>query len=137
MIQMTDLFTTAARLGGALDKIPSDRVTDGVEQSSLFLLGEDHGRRHYIIHYTGDGELDAVRLHDYKLVGLAGEVFGAKFYHIPLDPREERPHTGFAWMLVPFKTLIGGHLAMNKKFPHRDLGFTPTFPLADFFGTSE
>ena len=36
-------------------------------------------------------------------------------------------------MLVPFKTLIGGHMAMIKKYPHRDLGFTPTVPLAEFF----
>jgi len=40
-------------------------------------------------------------------------------------------------MLVPFKTLIGGHMALNKKFPHRDLGFTPTIPLMEFFGMTE
>jgi arylsulfatase len=30
ILHLTDLFTTAARLGGALGNIPNDRVTDGV-----------------------------------------------------------------------------------------------------------
>ena len=85
------------------------------------------------MHYSGNGDLAAVRLHDHKLGGIGEEVFGAKFYHIPLDPREERPQIGYAWMLVPFKTVIGGHMSLIKKFPHRDLGFTPTIPLAEFF----
>jgi arylsulfatase len=29
-IHLTDLYTTAARLGGAMAKIPSDRVVDGI-----------------------------------------------------------------------------------------------------------
>jgi arylsulfatase len=78
MIQITDLFTTAARLGGAMKYIPSDRVTDGIDQSALFSLGEDHGRRHYIMHYSGNGDLGAVRLRDYKLGGLNEEVFGIR-----------------------------------------------------------
>jgi len=137
MIQITDLFTTAARVGGAMKHIPSDRVTDGIDQLALLALGESHGRRHYIMHYSGNGVLAAARLNDYKLGGLGKEVFGVKFYHIPLDPREERPQIGYAWMQVPFMTLMGGHLALIKKFPHRDLGFTPTIPLINFFGTTE
>ena len=85
------------------------------------------------MHYTGNGELGAARLHDHKLSGVNGEVFDAKFYHIPLDPREERPQIGYAWMQVPFKTLIGGHMALIQKFPHRDLGPTPTIPMIEFF----
>jgi arylsulfatase len=45
MLHLTDLFTTAARLAGAIDKIPTDRVTDGIDQTALLLLGEGHGRR--------------------------------------------------------------------------------------------
>jgi arylsulfatase len=70
MIHITDLFTTAARLGGALDNIPSDRVTDGIDQTALLLNGEGHGRRHYIMHYTGNGDLGAARLGKFKLSGL-------------------------------------------------------------------
>ena len=68
-----------------------------------------------------------------KFSGIDGEVFDAKFYHIPLDPREERGQIGYAWMQVPFKTLIGGHMALIQKFPHRDLGPTPTIPTIEFF----
>ena len=54
LIQITDLFTTAARLGGVLDKIPNDRVTDGIDQSGFLLLGEGHSHRNYIFHYNGN-----------------------------------------------------------------------------------
>jgi len=37
ILHPTDLFTTAVRLGGALDNIPDDRVTDGVNQTALLL----------------------------------------------------------------------------------------------------
>ena len=47
-----DLYTTAARLGGALDVIPEDRVVDGVDQLPLLLLGEGHGRRQKIFFYS-------------------------------------------------------------------------------------
>ena len=47
-----DLYTTAARLGGALDAIPEDRVVDGVDQLPLLLLGEGHGRRQKVFFYS-------------------------------------------------------------------------------------
>lgn len=133
LFHITDMFTTAARIAGAMDHIPTDRVTDGIDQTALFLNGEDSGRRHYMMHYSGNGELAAARLNDHKFMGINGEVFDAKFYHIPLDPREERPQIGYAWMQVPFKTLIGAHMSMLKDYPHRDLGPTPTIPLLNFF----
>ncbi|MDH3999600.1 MAG: sulfatase-like hydrolase/transferase, partial [Desulfuromonadales bacterium] len=35
IIHVSDLFTTFARLGGAMEHIPTDRVIDGVDQTSL------------------------------------------------------------------------------------------------------
>ncbi|CAL1166855.1 unnamed protein product, partial [Cladocopium goreaui] len=52
LLHITDLYTTAARLGGALDAIPEDRVVDGVDQLPLLLLGEGHGRRKKIFFYS-------------------------------------------------------------------------------------
>ena len=49
-IPVTDLFTTAATISGATDKIPSDRVTDGIDQTSLLLLGEGNSKRNYMFH---------------------------------------------------------------------------------------
>ncbi|MEX2188336.1 MAG: sulfatase-like hydrolase/transferase, partial [Pirellulales bacterium] len=37
IIHCTDLFTTFAHIGGAMDNIPTDRIIDGVDQTSLFL----------------------------------------------------------------------------------------------------
>ncbi|MCP4083040.1 MAG: sulfatase-like hydrolase/transferase, partial [Planctomycetaceae bacterium] len=37
IIHETDLFTTFARLGGAMDHIPTDRIIDGVDQTALLL----------------------------------------------------------------------------------------------------
>jgi arylsulfatase len=66
VLHLTDLFTTAARLAGAMDKVPSDRVTDGIDQTSLLLLGDNHGRRNYMMHYSG-GQLSAIRYEDFKI----------------------------------------------------------------------
>ena len=44
MLHVTDLFTTAARIAGAMNKIPNDRVTDGIDQTALLLFDEGHGR---------------------------------------------------------------------------------------------
>lgn len=52
-LHVTDLYTTPTRLAGATDKIPSDRVTDGIDQSALCLLGEDDLHRNYMLHYSG------------------------------------------------------------------------------------
>ncbi len=40
IVQVTDMFTTAASIAGVKNEIPNDRVTDGVDQSALLLLGE-------------------------------------------------------------------------------------------------
>ena len=54
IIHETDLFTTFARLGGATEHIPTDRIIDGVDQTALFLKGDTFSRRDYVFIYTGD-----------------------------------------------------------------------------------
>lgn len=41
----TDLFTSFARLGGAMRHIPGDRVIDGVDQTALLMEGDGQSRR--------------------------------------------------------------------------------------------
>ena len=53
IIHITDLYTTFARLGGATKHIPTDRIIDGVDQTSLLLNGDTHSRRDYVHIYTG------------------------------------------------------------------------------------
>ncbi len=53
IIQVTDLYTSFARIGGALDYVPTDRVIDGIDQTSLFLNGDTFSRRDYVHIYKG------------------------------------------------------------------------------------
>ena len=53
ILHEADLFTTFARLAGATDAIPTDRVIDGVDQTSLLFNGDTHSRRDYVFIYAG------------------------------------------------------------------------------------
>ncbi len=121
-IHVTDLFTTAARIAGALDGIPTDRVTDGVDQTALLLLGEGHGRRNYMIHYSG-GDVGAVRFEDFKII-LKGKGHGGlpamDFYNVLRDPGEKYGafYAGL-YAVTPVQNILRDHLNLIKKFPHR------------------
>jgi arylsulfatase len=54
IIDVTDLFTTFARLGGATENIPTDRIIDGLDQTALFLKGDTFSQRDYVFIYTGN-----------------------------------------------------------------------------------
>ena len=90
IIHVTDLFTTFAHLGGALDNIPTDRIIDGVDQTALFLKGDTFSRRDYVFIYTGN-ILAATVKGRYKRhwVGEKPGLSGAAFYDLYTDPREE------------------------------------------------
>ena len=121
ILNITDLFTTAARLGGALDNIPNDRITDGIDQTALLLLGEDHGRRNYIFHYSG-GVLGAIRYEDFKVHIKEGHggLPGMDFYNVMRDPGEKfgQLYPGL-FAVAPIQSYLKGHMMMIKKFPHR------------------
>ena len=125
MIHVVDLFTTAARVGGAIDRIPNDRVTDGVDQTALLLLGEGHSRRNYLFHYSGP-RLGAVRWGNLKMhMGQEkGGVPQNELYNIMRDPREEHAHESTGSMLahvIPFQRFVRSHMAMKEKYPDRVL----------------
>ena len=127
ILHITDLFTTAARLGGALDKIPTDRITDGIDQTALLLLGEGHGRRNMIFHYSG-GELGAIRYEDFKVHLKAGHggLPGMDFYNVKRDPGEKygELYPGL-FAVTPIQDALREHMIMIKKFPHRVSEVTP------------
>ena len=89
IIHQTDLFTTFARLGGATQHIPTDRIIDGVDQTSLILNGDTHSRRDYAFIYTGN-VLAALVKGRYKrhLVGGKLGLSGPEFYDLYNDQRE-------------------------------------------------
>ena len=109
-----------ARIGGAVERIPQDRITDGVDQTALLLNGEGRGRRDYIFHYNGN-RLEAVRMRDLKM-HLRGAALKAEIYHMIRDPGEKRPGGAvYLWAIAPFKKLIQSHMVLSGRFPHRAL----------------
>ena len=127
ILHLTDLFTTAARLGGALDKIPDDRVTDGVDQTALLLLGEDHGRRNMMFHYSG-GVLGAIRYEDFKVHITEGHggLPGMDFYNVMRDPGEKfgQLYPGL-FAVTPVQNTLRDHMRLIEKYPHRVSETTP------------
>jgi arylsulfatase A-like enzyme len=127
ILHLTDLFTTAARLGGALDKIPDDRVTDGVDQTALLLLGEDHGRRNMMFHYSG-GVLGAIRYEDFKVHITEGHggLPGMDFYNVMRDPGEKfgQLYPGL-FAVTPVQNTLRDHMRLIEKYPNRVSETTP------------
>ena len=122
MIHLTDLYTTAARIGGALDKIPSDRIVDGVDQTALLLLGEGHTRRDYMFYYSGSA-LAAVRWRNIKALIEGpghGGLPGLTMCNIQRDPGEKYCSMyPYLWTVTPFQNLVKSHMALIEKFPNR------------------
>jgi len=124
IIHVADLFTTAARLAGATDRIPDDRVTDGIHQTSLLLNGEGHSRRNYMTHYSG-GVLGAIRYENFKLhiKQAKGGLPGLDFYNIVRDPGEKygQFYPGL-YAVTPMQQFMRGHMGLIQQYPHRQSG---------------
>ncbi|TDJ69157.1 MAG: sulfatase, partial [Proteobacteria bacterium] len=120
IVHVTDLFTSIARIAGATDKIPTDRLIDGVDQSALMLMGETYGRRDHIFIYSGNS-LKAVVKEQYKLnvPGPGENPIGAKFFDLYRDTREEYPVSTEigAWGGQEFVRIIQRHMMRKQKYP--------------------
>lgn len=124
MIHISDLYTTFARMGGAIDEIPTDRVIDGLDQSALFLNGEGNGRRDYVFIYSSD-TLRAVVKQKFKLEipppGAPGVA--AAVYDVQRDPREESPMLPIAlWASASYQDIIARHKMNMAKYPNAEVG---------------
>lgn len=123
IIHETDLLTTFARLGGAMEHVPTDRVIDGVDQTALLMNGDTHGRRDYVFIYAGDILGATVKGRTKRhWVGAEGERSGvsAAFYDPLMDPREMSP------LLVPlihtsaqFNRMRARHELWMQKYPNK------------------
>jgi len=123
IIHVSDLFTTFARLGNATDKVPTDRLIDGLDQSGVLLLGETHGRRDYVHIYEGP-TLKSVVKNKYKMhLTAPGEnPIAAPIFDLYRDPREERPLDSIKygpWAGGQFANMVKRHLAAKQKYPDR------------------
>ncbi|MDZ4780810.1 MAG: sulfatase-like hydrolase/transferase [Planctomycetia bacterium] len=120
IIHETDLFSTFAHLGGATSNIPTDRIIDGVDQTSLFLKGDGFSRRDYVFIYTGD-ILAATVKGRYKRVWVANKAggLGAALFDLYTDPREME---GKLVPMLPAKAMFDQMMARHEmwmaKFPN-------------------
>jgi len=123
IIHETDLFTTFARLGGAREYIPSDRVIDGVDQTALLMKGDTHSRRDHVFIYAGP-RLGATVKGNYKRHWISSDPVGeasgipAAFYFLPADPREMTPMlVNLIHLKSPFNRMKLRHDLWKKKYP--------------------
>ena len=124
IIHVSDLYTSFARLGNAMDGIPTDRVIDGVDQTGVLLLGETHGRRDYVYVYEGPA-LKSVVKNKYKMhLAPPGQnpIITAQFFDLYRDPREDRPSQSIkyaTWAGGQFASMVKRHMGMKQKYPDR------------------
>jgi arylsulfatase A-like enzyme len=120
IFHVADLYTTLARVAGAEDNIPTDVLIDGVDQSSLLLLGETKGRRDHVLIYSGNTLKAVVKEHLKLEIPAPGiNPIGANFYDLQRDTREEYPvatEVG-AWGGVEFVRIVQRHMMRKQKFP--------------------
>ena len=126
MVHVADLFTSIATMAGAKDKMPTDRLIDGVDQTALMLEGETHGRRDTVFIYSGNS-LKAVVKEQYKLAvpGAGENAIIANFYDLYRDTREEWPvstEVG-AWAGSEFVRVMKRHKQRKAKYPDTKAGF--------------
>ena len=120
IIHITDLYSTFANLAGVKSNIPTDRIIDGVDQSSLLFNGDGYSRRDYVFVYTGNVLAATVKGRFKRVwVGELPGLSGAAFYDLYNDPREVN-----AAMLPGFSTkpmfdiMKDRHNLWIRRYPH-------------------
>lgn len=123
IIHVSDLFTTFAMLAGAKDRVPRDRIIDGLDQTSLLLLGDTHGRRDYVQIYDGPN-YKAVVKNKYKMhmPPPGTNPIAANIFDLTRDPREERPLDSIKygpWAGGQFANMAKRHMVQKMQYPDR------------------
>ncbi|WP_299426540.1 sulfatase-like hydrolase/transferase [uncultured Shimia sp.] len=124
IFHVSDLFTTFARIAGATDFIPRDRVIDGIDQTALLLEGEGNGRRDYVYVYEGP-VLRSVVKQEFKMhLPAAGQPgAAANVFNLYRDPREEHAQVGYSlWGGASFQDMVKRHQLTIAQYPHLALG---------------
>jgi hypothetical protein len=123
IIHETDLFTTFARLAGATQYIPTDRIVDGVDQTDLLLNGDTHSHRDSVFIYAGP-RLGATVKGNFKRHWISSDPIGeasgipAAFYFLPADPRETTPMLlQMIHLKQPFNRMRLRHEIWKEKYP--------------------
>jgi len=123
IIHAADLFTTFARLAGATDYVPTDRIIDGIDQTALLVNGDTHSRRDHVFIYAGP-RLGATIKGDFKRHWISSDPIGeasgipAAFHFLPSDPREKQPlMLQLIHLKRPFNRMKLRHDLWKQKYP--------------------
>lgn len=121
IISVHDLFTTFVSLAGGLDKIPTDRVIDGIDQTDLLLNGDGHSRRDYLHIYTGDIHAASIKQQFKRTwIGDKPGLMGDSYTDLYKDPREEHlKMSPYLWAWAAFDHMRERHDALIRSYPHR------------------
>jgi arylsulfatase len=128
IVHVTDLYTTLARITGADQNIPRDRVIDGVDQTPLIFIGDGSGRRDYVFIYEGPVLRSIVKQQfKFHLPAPGENPIGASIFDLYKDSREERTDTAKTIPLGvgfggPFVGMLKRHLGWKQKWPDREQG---------------
>jgi arylsulfatase A-like enzyme len=132
MIHEVDLFTTFARLAGATQNVPTDRIIDGIDQTALLFNGDTNGRRDFNFIYQGP-DLAATVKDQYKIHWTSKDPAQAKsgltaVYDLYNDHREVNPIVvGGFHMKEPFKRMRARHELWKQKYPDRHHKRAPAY----------
>jgi len=123
IIHEADLFTTFARLAGATNGVPNDRVIDGIDQTALLMKGDTYSRRDHVFIYAGPN-LGATVKGNYKRHWISSDPIGeasgiaAGFFFLPSDPREKSPMlVNLIHLKSPFNRMRVRHDLWKKRYP--------------------
>ena len=132
IIHEVDLYTTFARLGGALGGVPTDRVVDGLDQTALLLNGDTHGRRDHVFIYQGPNLGATVKgnIKRHWINSDPGSASGiaAAFYDLLTDTREKHPMmVNMLHVNEAFARMRARHELWKKRYPDSRRAHGPAF----------
>jgi arylsulfatase len=139
LFSFTDLLPTMLGLAGELDRLPTDRFVDGVDQSS-FLLDPGGTSNRKFVWYWLLSNLSAVRCGEYKFMiasssddatdvagpggftGVTQQYTYARLYNLYLDPKEQ--HSYLTRKLAYNEAFLNGireHLRTYRDHPPKQI----------------
>lgn len=138
IFDLMDLFNTSLAFAGAVDKIPSDRYIDGIDQASFLVADDGRSKREKVLiwaQYT----FMAMRMYEYKqhikivepkaqwlwtdMSTIVDHGLAPWLFNLYIDPKEEYPvgHRQSAW-LASLAAEMKAHGETFRKYPPKDVG---------------
>ncbi|MGC4001953.1 MAG: arylsulfatase [Pirellulales bacterium] len=139
LFDVMDLFNTSLAVGGIVDKIPTERYIDGIDQTSFLLTDDGKSNRQAVFSYN-QAEFSGLRWDSFKAyfkVQLADQPFSniSMSTFVPVgvspwvfdlyrDPKERKTQSNadYEWVYGPILQMYGQHAKTFVKYPKKDIG---------------